>query len=96
MHLMGESKKGKTNSKIRGNGVQCYHYKKIGCVKKNYLHCKSKDNEDDHVGNVNIIIDYEDLFIVFEGKISYSQDWTLDYSPTLHVCSKKKYLILSK
>ena len=42
-------------------------------MKKDCLHYKSKDNEDDHVGNVNTIIAYGDLLTIFEGKITYSQ-----------------------
>ena len=83
----GESEKGKTNSKIRGKGVRCYHCKKIGHVKKNCPHRKSTDNEDDHVGNVNTII--EDLLTFSKDKIAYSQDWIIDSSFALHMLQQK-------
>ena len=60
-------------------------------MKKNYSHCKSKGNGDNHLGNMNMIIDYGDLLTVSKGKIAYSQDWILDSSSTLHVYFKKKY-----
>ena len=49
-------------------------FEDIGHVKKNCLHHKSKDNEDDHVCNVITITDYRDLLTIFKDKIVYSHN----------------------